>query len=205
MTPTASQRERDPVATRQMILEAACQEMHVRGFQATSLNDILALTGVTKGALYHHFENKLDLGYAVVEEIIREQVLARWVRPLVGADDPISAFQQMLNDARGEIEESFIELGCPLNNLAQEMATIDDGFRERVEVIYSAWRMGITQALAQGQNKGTVRKDVNCEQAATMLVASMEGCLGMAKNSKSVALLEQCGAGIIHYLETLRP
>ena len=61
-------------STRQEILESAFQEIHRNGFQAASLTSILERTGVTKGALYHHFPNKQALGYAVLEEVVKDTV-----------------------------------------------------------------------------------------------------------------------------------
>ena len=63
-------RKRVPDITRSKILEAAYQEIHVQGFQSASMSEILLKAGVTKGALYHHFENKMALGYAVVDEVV---------------------------------------------------------------------------------------------------------------------------------------
>ncbi|MCD4689472.1 MAG: TetR/AcrR family transcriptional regulator, partial [Desulfuromonadaceae bacterium] len=68
--------------TRQTILDAAAQEIHLHGFQAASLSRILATTGLTKGALYHHFPNKQALGYAVLEEDILVRGRAIWISPL---------------------------------------------------------------------------------------------------------------------------
>lgn len=198
-------RQRDPRQTRQTLLEAAAMEFHRSGFQATSLNDILALTGVTKGALYHHFANKMELGYAVVDEVIREEVRNRWIVPLKNFADPIEGIQQTIITAGNDIDAEFIELGCPCNNLAQEMTTVDDGFRERIESIYNEWRSGTAEALRRGQQTGHVRVDVNCEECASMVVASLEGSMGLAKNARSAELLFECGRGIMHYLDQLRP
>ncbi|HEU6453755.1 MAG TPA: TetR family transcriptional regulator, partial [Gemmatimonadaceae bacterium] len=77
----APRRTRAPVETRQKILGAAFREIYVRGFQAASLDRILADAGVTKGALYHHFPDKASLGYAVVDDVIRGHLLARWLGP----------------------------------------------------------------------------------------------------------------------------
>ena len=63
-------RARDPERTRQHLLQAAFQEMYRSGYQSADLDAILGKAGVTKGALYHHFENKEALGYAVIEEVI---------------------------------------------------------------------------------------------------------------------------------------
>ena len=163
----ATNTEQD-IATRQVILQAAYEEIHVRGFQAASLSKILANTNVTKGALYHYFPTKLALGYAVVDEILAEHIQQHWVQPLLETDDPISSFNKIIVQSGVEITEEDIQCGCPLNNLAQEMAPIDEGFR------------------------------------STMIVASLEGCMGLAKNAQSKNVLSQCGQSVIDYLESLR-
>ena len=61
---------RDPQRTRERLLQAAFREVYHSGFQGAGLDTILASTGVTKGALYHHFGSKEALGYAIVEEIV---------------------------------------------------------------------------------------------------------------------------------------
>lgn len=192
------------IATRQVILQAAYEEIHVRGFQAASLSKILANTNVTKGALYHYFPTKLALGYAVVDEILTEHIQQQWVQPLLEADDPISSFKKIIMQSGGEITEEDIQCGCPLNNLAQEMAPIDEGFRSRVEAVYRSWRKGIENALLKGQEKGFVKKEINVTSVATMIVASLEGCMGLAKNAQSKKVLFQCGQSVVDYLESLR-
>src|SRR5229473_8656514 len=82
-------RLRDPQRTRQRLLQAAFQEVYRSGFQGAGLDTILASTGVTKGALYHHFGSKEALGYAIVEEIIAPDNRGQWLRPLQNCEDPI--------------------------------------------------------------------------------------------------------------------
>jgi len=192
------------LATRQVILEAAYEEIHARGFQGASLSKILSSTSVTKGALYHYFPTKLELGYAVVDEILADHIQQTWVKPLLDANDPITAFKNVIMQSGEEITEEDIQCGCPLNNLAQEMAPKDEGFRSRVEAVYRSWRKGIESALAKGQKNGTVDKEINVVSVATMIVASLEGCMGLAKNAQSKKVLFQCGRSIVDYLETLR-
>ena len=133
--------------TRQIILQAAFEEIHVSGFQAASLAKILSTTGVTKGALYHYFPNKMALGYAVVEEVITVQIFEQWVEPLSKSNNPITALKQIMYEAGQNITNDDIQSGCPLNNLAQEMAPVDEGFRNRIEHVYKLWRKEIEQAL----------------------------------------------------------
>jgi len=194
---------RDPAKTRRVLLEAAFDEIRVHGFQAASLSSILAKTNVTKGALYHHFPDKKKLGYAVVDEILGEMVHAKWIEPLTQGD-PIDAMMQTLNTEGCAIASEKVFVGCPLNNLAQEVSNLDAGFRKRIARLYVLWRQGISAALARGQEDGSVRDDVNTDAAATFIVAAIEGCLGMAKSANDIGLLHECGAGLMHYLETLR-
>ena len=190
--------------TRQIILQAAFEEMHVRGYQAASLSKILSSTNLTKGALYHYFPTKLELGYAVVDELLANQIHSQWVVPLLDAENPITAFKQIIMQAGQEISETDIQCGCPLNNLAQEMAPIDEGFRSRIETIYEMWRKGIELAFEQGQQKGFVKKDINLKSVAIMIIASLEGCIGLAKNAQSKKVLYQCGQSIMDYLDSLK-
>ena len=193
------------LATRQIILEAAYEEIHARGFQRASLSKILSSTSVTKGALYHYFPTKLELGYAVVDELLAEHIQEQWVRPLLVAQDPIECLKQIIMLTGQEITEENIQCGCPLNNLAQEMAPIDEGFRSRVEDVYRAWRKGTEKALQNGQDAGFVRKDVNVVSVATLIVASLEGCMGLAKNARKKKVLFQCGRSVIDYLDSIKP
>ena len=75
--------------TRDKILEAAFAEMHRQGYQAASITNIVAETGLTKGALYHHFPAKKDLGLAVIDEVIREGMEAMMFAPLRESDQPL--------------------------------------------------------------------------------------------------------------------
>ncbi len=191
--------------TRKMLLQAAFMEIHRMGYQAASLQNILKNTGLTKGALYHHFPNKKSLGHAVLDEIIRGILIAEWVAPLQGTKNPIDALTKTIKDVSEKLTQEDIELGCPLNNLAQEMSPIDPIFREKIATIYAEWRDVIEQVLEQGKVDNTVKKEVNSQQIAIVFTATLEGCMGMAKNAQSMELLLHCGQGLITLLDTLRP
>lgn len=196
---------RDAAFTRQELLLAAEREIHLHGFQAASLSRILDATGVTKGALYHHFPGKQALGYAVVDEIWAPWMRAIWVAPLSDpTGNPIDQLLSVIERAGQEMTDNDVLLGCPLNNLGQEMSPIDQGFRDRINALLAEWRAAIAGALARGRASGQVDARVQPEATAAFLVASLEGCIGMAKNAQSKALLMQCAAGVFDYLNSLR-
>lgn len=197
--------KRDIDKTRQELLDAAYQEIHRYGFQAASLSRILAHCQVSKGALYHHFPNKKALGLAVVDEVIRTEVAAMWWRPLQDGDDPLARLTTILHEAGREISEDFVEFGCPLNNIAQEMSPVDEEFRTCIGGIYRDWTDHWVAALQRGQQAGTVRADIDCLHATTFIIAALEGCIGLAKTARSLERLFSCVSGLLVYLDTLRP
>lgn len=202
--PTA-RRVREPEQTRQKILDSAFHEIYRRGFQAASLDRILADAGVTKGALYHHFPDKASLGYAVVDDVIRGHLLARWLGPLAeAADDPLTALQNAFRVRAKEVKPHEVELGCPLNNLAQEMSPLDEEFRARIEAVFDAWRGGFAETIERAKGVGTVRQDVDSRQVAVFLVAAAEGSFGLSKNARSLEMFRSNMEMLADYLETLR-
>lgn len=195
---------RQPDRTRQKLLGSAFEEIHRNGFRAASLDAILKNSGVTKGALYHHFGSKLELGYAVVEEVVRPFVEARW-RPAVESQDPVSAGIGIVKELLMTRADMAASLGCPFNNLCQEMSPVDEGFRKRLNAILDDWRNSTIEGLKRGQANGAVRKDVDPRAAAAFIIAGVEGCIGMAKASRSKEFLQAGMTGLIDYLEHLRP
>jgi TetR/AcrR family transcriptional regulator, transcriptional repressor for nem operon len=198
-------RAREPDITRDKLLRAAFEEIYRRGFQAASLDTILATAGVTKGALYHHFPDKATLGYAVVDEVVKGLLLERWgvLGPVTG--DPITALQRILKHRVAGLTTREVELGCPLNNLAQEMSPLDQRFRRRVNATFDLWIEGVAKDLARGQAEGAVRRDVNARKIAAFVVASIEGSFGLAKGAQNAAMLRSNLEVLSSYLESLRP
>jgi AcrR family transcriptional regulator len=190
--------------TRDKILFAAYKEIHVNGFQAASLNSILAHTGVTKGALYHHFPNKTELGYAVIEEVITKRIMRSFIAPLEQAENPIDVLIELIHQAGNGFTLTDIQLGCPLGNLAQEMAPIDEGFRQRLEQIYCQWHAAIIEAVTRAQDSGIIIQEVDPEQVAIMVVATMEGCLNVGMIFQNTDRLLCCGGGLIQYLNLIK-
>lgn len=195
--------ERNPDQTRQRILEAAFTHMYRSGFQGMRLDDVLADTGLTKGALYHHFPNKQALGYAVIDELLGPMVESIWIQPIEGAADTLQGLMQALESMPAGKPPEMLVYGCPLNNLAQEMSPLDEGFRTRIDRLFSRWHQVTADALEQARQSGRIRADIDTEEVATFIVAAVEGCIGIAKNAQSLEMLERCHGGLIHFVKSL--
>jgi TetR/AcrR family transcriptional repressor of nem operon len=114
-----------------------------------------------------------------VDEIIGPILDKRWFEPLANSTDPISGMKNVFrNLVREDIKSGNYRQGCPLNNLAQEMSPLDEGFRKRIDRLYAGWRKYYADVLAAGIAAGKVRKDCSPRKVASFLAASQMGIRG---------------------------
>jgi len=196
-------RLRDPDGTRERLLQAAFREVHRSGFQSASIDAILAATNVTKGALYYHFESKEALGYAIVEEKIAKLTRDRWLRPMRNEGEPIDILIGVVRRIPAGPQD--VRAGCPLLLLAQEMSPLDEQFRKRLERIFLDWQEGVATLLRKGKSQGTVRRDLNPDEAASFLIATVEGYATLAKNAQDPKVWKAGIRNIVGWLRSLRP
>jgi TetR/AcrR family transcriptional regulator, transcriptional repressor for nem operon len=194
---------RDPARTREALVQAAFGEIYRSGFRGSDVGAILRAAGVTKGAMYHHFDDKEALGYAVVDEAVAGIMREKWQSPLQAARDPLDALIGVVRAM--SLRPEHVCGGCPLNNLSQEMSALDEGFRKRTAKVFNDWHRAVAAALRNGKLRGMVRKEINPDETATFLIAAYEGYMSLAKNSQEPKMLRAGQKALVQYLETLRP
>ncbi len=193
--------------TRTKILETALDLFHRGSFKGTSINLVVEQAGITKGALFYYFKSKNELGYAVVDECIRQHIVETWVEPLATSVDPISDILSILDGFSVKMKEQpeVIESGCPLNNLSQEMSTQDQEFRKRLLGLYQLWQTALEKALRAGIDAGNVRAEADPMPTAAAIIALLEGGIGMIKVNRTLEHAEVIDKGLRIFLGLLRP
>jgi TetR/AcrR family transcriptional regulator, transcriptional repressor for nem operon len=194
---------RDPESTRTGILRAAYDESLHSGFQSASVNEIVAKTDVTKGAFFHHFPTKNDLGYAVVDDVLREMILERWIRPLAAYKNPVQGIITRFKKIIESTSDEEMTLGCPLNNLTQEMSSVDPVFREKLAALLTLWIEENEKYLKKAQRDGYLKPQVNPRQVAEFVVMVEEGSFAMVKNLRDRRLYWSLHDSLKLYLESL--
>jgi TetR/AcrR family transcriptional repressor of nem operon len=192
---------RDGKSTREAVLEAATRLMHVRGYQTTSLDDVLRESGVGKGNFYHHFRSKEDLGYAILDQIV-VLFLDKTLEPCFsGADTPrLTQIRCFLDRVLEAQRQRKCVGGCAMGNLASELSDVHEGFRERLASVFTTWRERLTVALREAQARGEVVEACDPESVGHLLVAALEGSILLSKVSKDIAVMEQCVIELKRYL-----
>ena len=192
---------RDAEQTRQKILDISADEIHKKGFTATSLSCILKRCEISKGALYHHFTNKMELGYAVFEEIYSPNFIALWQTP-IQAKDPIQGLCNFFNSMSIEMSCDEVVCGCPLNNLCQEMSGVDEGFRIRI----LAMQQHLNQLIAINLThiKDQLQPDLDFSQVAYFIVSTFQGASSLSRCSLNKELFDKVIKELCRYLQQLK-
>ncbi|WP_108869627.1 TetR/AcrR family transcriptional regulator [Aquimarina aquimarini] len=173
--------------TRYIILEKAFDLIYRKGYQATSVDEIIATTKVTKGAFYYHFKTKDEMGIAVVNEVVKPIMRNDFIIPLQNAHKPIAGIYEIIKSLL--LENSFLKLeyGCPLGNLIQEMTPWNFEFSKTLNEVVSELQITIENSISKERENGNVRTDVNSEQVAYYIISGYWGIRNFGKvynNSK---------------------
>jgi AcrR family transcriptional regulator len=197
-SPPRRARTNDPEGMRRRLINATASLFQARGYHSTTTQDIIREAGVTAGALHHHFPTKKALGLAVIKECVSQAVDETWVGPVLEAPNTVQGildvFEQIADglDQRGKVQ------GCPLNNLALELALSDLDFQRAIHIVFENWRTSIAKKFEADRAAGLLRKG-NSEEMAAFVVASYSGAMALAKASQSSEPLRTCTLQLADY------
>jgi TetR/AcrR family transcriptional regulator, transcriptional repressor for nem operon len=187
------------------ILEVATRLMAVRGYHRTSLDDVLRESGAGKGNFYHYFRSKEDLGYAILDGLLA-RFEARTLRPIFGdaSRPPLQQVEAFLDEILATQRARNCVGGCPMGNLATELADAHEGFRQRLADGFERWRQWLAATLARARAEGALAPDVDAEALARFLVAGIEGAILLTKVQKDIGVMEHCVAELQRHLGLYR-
>ncbi|AZA54913.1 TetR/AcrR family transcriptional regulator [Chryseobacterium sp. G0201] len=178
-------------ATRLNILRKAFELIYEKGYQTTSVDEIIATTQVTKGAFYYHFKTKDEMGLAIINELMKTTFKNTFIEPFQLTVDPLDSIYELMENILMKNEFLKVEYGCPTSNLTQEMAPWNVEFTKALNKLSSEWEQTMIQAIEKGKENGKVKQDVDAKGIAVFVISGYWGVrnLGKLVNSKSVYLV----------------
>jgi AcrR family transcriptional regulator len=171
--------------TRARIVAAAAELMYVRGVGATTLDEVVAASGVSKSQLYHHFAGKEMLVRAVID-LTGERVMQR-------ERDALSTVSTMAGLRRWRdalVQNNALRhgaYGCSLGSLASDVADQDEVARRTLHELFGAWQALLADALGRMREAGVLPPDAPVEQLATGLMGAVQGGYMLAQTAHDVA------------------
>ena len=154
--------------TRRKIIDAAVELFNDVGYANTGLGDIIARAGMTKGALYHHFNSKEALAVAILNE---------------GSDALLKTFQGISRSSAPALESMIhgVLVAVELTNNDKLVRTgalllrIFAKFSEASTLNYGVWLEEATTQARRAQAEGDLRSDIDPQIAAEFMVSAMLG------------------------------
>ena len=178
-------------ATRLNILQKAFELIYEKGYQTTSIDDILATTLLTKGAFYYHFKNKDEMGIAIINELLKPTLTSSFIEPLQNDVNPIETIYNLMHHLLIDNDFLKVEYGCPVANFTQEMTPWNADFSNVLNEISQQWMKSLISLVEKGKMNGQINDNINTRQVAMFVMSGYWGIrnFGKLENNKSVYLL----------------
>lgn len=168
--------------TQDLIINTSFELFYEKGYNATSIPDIMKETSLSKGAFYHHFKNKHEIGKKVIENIIRKRIKEGFIEPLAKLNRNIpELLLYVFTNRIKNYSEREKALGCPANNLIGEIGYTEQDFRVILKSLFEEWREALINAIEYGKNRREIKKDVNSSSVAISLICAFEGVRSVRK------------------------
>ncbi|MBP3039800.1 TetR/AcrR family transcriptional regulator [Bacillaceae bacterium Marseille-Q3522] len=170
------------------IVQTAKELIHLKGYQATTINDVLKGAEIGKGQFYYYFSSKRDLGLAVVHDLVDEWNHQSVINILQSSKKPKEKLYEMLDWSLYFHNQT--NSGCPIGNLALEMSEHDEEFRIKIDEVFHHWIYALKNVLDEMLEKGELKQEIDTEKYAQSIVATIEGAVLLKKSKQDIQILK---------------
>lgn len=171
-----------PSATPSAIVAAAAELFRKHGYAGTSIQQVSAAVGLSKGNLTYHFPSKRELFAAVQHEALRYVEERVMDRSFAEGPDTLAGLEEFARRLRRLfVDEQDVFVGCLFTNVAMETRHADRAVADMARHPLVVLRERVARHLARGQSLGEVRTDLPPETLARMFFWLYEGALTMAR------------------------
>lgn len=193
--------------TRERILANTESLLLERGFTGTSIDEILAATGITKGAFFYHFKSKAELARALVERYAaRDYELFEQFSKRADelSEDPLQSMLIFL-----KLFEEFIEAlneppaGCVFASYVYESQQFDEEIKEFIAKSFKKWGAIYEQRIEQIMKKYPPKIEVNPTEISETIMCIIEGGFILSRALQDVKLLARTTKQFRRYLQLL--
>lgn len=167
-------------SVRSQIIEAALEQFHALGYNATGVKTITDAAGVPKGSFYNHFESK----EALAVEALR-QYGEGGLDVLAGDADPLARLRAYFEDLRDDCVRYDYRRGCLFGNFGAEIGDHSDVIRESVRQSFEQRSAALAATIEEAQRAGVARADLDAGMVAGFLLSAWEGTLIRARSERS--------------------
>lgn len=176
--------------TRNHILEESRRLFTSRGFQNTSVSEIIAATGVKKGNLYYYFPSKEELGLAVLTDAADE--FYGILQESLTGKNPVLRILNSCDAIMHLMQQSNFVGGCLFGNTALEMSGSNPRYGNILQQVFSRWSERLEQELREAEGMGLLSSPVPAGALAVSIVAILEGGIMLSRVYEDKKALQDC-------------
>jgi TetR/AcrR family transcriptional regulator, transcriptional repressor for nem operon len=185
--------------TRREIIEKAAPLFNQKGYEGTSLSDLMNATGLQKGGIYRHFGSKEELAAVAFDYSWLQAASKR----LDGIDDSAHSVDRLKKMIANFVELSpgLVPGGCPLMNTAVES---DDGnpiLRARAKKALQSWTSRLSKIVREGIARHQINSTIHPQKLSQLIIATLEGALLISRLQKDRQPLHDVRKHLNEYLE----
>lgn len=198
---------KNKTSTRSKILDAAQSLILSKGFGGTTVDAIIDQAEVSKGAFFHHFSTKDDLGRTLVRQYAEAdaQHLEETLTKAEGlSEDPLQQlliFVKLFEQEMETLEEPFP--GCLYASYLNQLELFDDAVQELIQESMLKWRLRVKNKLEEITQVYTPSRNIDLESLADMLLVIFEGAFIVSQSYKDPKIISRQLSNYHHYLKLL--
>jgi TetR/AcrR family transcriptional repressor of nem operon len=173
------------------LLSTATNLIHSKGFNNTSVQDILDETAVARSNFYYHFDSKEQLAFEVLGRNMR------WwysyvLEPSLDNKElsPMKRINVLLDRVCSIGTSEMGEMGCPFGNLAQELSCTNESFRESLSEFFASIAHRLEECFEEGKEAGMFRRTLRSRELAEFAIAQIQGAFLLRKTHKNPRVFE---------------
>lgn len=166
--------------TKQFIIERTAPVFNIKGYAGTSLNDMIHVTGLTKGSIYGNFLNKdevaiaaFDYNFGTVVSYLKQKIEERST-----VIDKLLVYPETY---RNFLKLSFLKAGCPLLNTSTEADDTHPVLKDKAANALKLWKTSIEKHINHGMETKEIKATTNAAEFAAVVMALIEGAVMQAK------------------------
>lgn len=189
--------------TRQLIISEAAVLFNQKGYEGTSMKDIMDATGMSKGALYGHFKDKEQIAVVAFQQAV-ETVLRQVGKRTQARKSVLAKFREVVFFYKERILNPPVEGGCPIQNSSVDADESRPILRKEVIRAMDAWQERIVRTLQKGMASGEVRIDIDAREFAINFIGTLEGGIMMAQLYRDVRYFDTIARQLMAMVENIK-
>ncbi|ADV49983.1 regulatory protein TetR [Cellulophaga algicola DSM 14237] len=189
--------------TKQLILNESFKLFYSNGFKSTSIDKVMLATKLTKGAFYHHYKNKKELGIAVISSKVKQRVYDGMIAPLYQPGNAIKILKNTFIERLKSFSILEKQHGCPMNNLINEIGDNETVYQIALKKIIEEWQAALIFLIDRGKSENSIKKNIESKAVAVYLISAFEGIRGIRKLYTDDAIIDEYISGLSIYLQNL--